>query len=98
MAQAVTYLIQVLNAIARLFTFWLSSASPPRLLPDLTKWGKAAMESWLEGWTSADFGLFDDIANVVTSFVRSLAHMIPETDLIPRIIGARSAIQRAVQD
>jgi len=56
------------------------------------------MESWLGGWTSADFGLFSDIADVVTAFVRSLAHKIPETEIVPRILGARSAIAQAIRD
>ena len=98
MAKAITYLVQVLQAIARIFTYWLSGHSPPKLLPELTAWGKAAMESYLKGWASADFGLFNDIASVVTSFFRSIANKIPETDLIPRILGARSAIQNAIQD
>ncbi|MHA2047606.1 MAG: hypothetical protein ACW99G_22730, partial [Candidatus Thorarchaeota archaeon] len=98
MAGAISFLIDVLNAIARLFTFWLSTSSPPKLLPELTKWGKEAMESWLQGWTSADFGLFNDISRVVTSFVRSLKGKIPEADIIPRILGGRKAIQRAIND
>lgn len=98
MAQAIIYIIQVLNQIARVFTFWLRGSSPPKLLPDLTKWGQQAMQSWLEGWTSADFGVFNDIASMVTRFIRSLAHEIPETGLVAKIIGARSAIQRAVND
>ena len=98
MAQAVSYIVQVLQAIARIFAHWLRGSSPPKLLPELTLWGQQAMEAWLEGWTSADFGLFNDIASVVTSFIRSIAHTIPEANLIPRIIGARSAIERAIND
>lgn len=98
MAKAVIYIIQVLNAIARIFTYWLHTSSAPKLLPDLAKWGKGAMEAWLEGWTSADFGLFRDITSVVSSFIRSIAHTIPEANLIPRIIGARGAIEKAVNE
>lgn len=98
MARAITYIIQVLTAIAKIFTYWLRGSSPPRLLPDLTKWGKAAIDSYLEGWTSGDFGVFNDIANVATSFLRSIANKIPKTGLIPRILGTREAIRSAIDE
>ena len=98
MAKAVTVVIQVLTQIAKIFTYWLRGSSPPRLLPDLPEWGKAAMQSWLKGWTSADFGIFDDIAGTVEAFLRSLAHKIPEKQLIPRILGSRQAIQNVIND
>ena len=98
MARAIVVVVQVLSAIAKVFTYWLSGHSPPKLLPELGAWGKAAMESWLSGWTSADFGIFNEIANIVSNFIRSLAHEIPQKDLIPRILGARAAIESAIDD
>ena len=98
MAKALIYVVQVLTAIARLFTKWLKGSSPPKLLPDLTKWGTQAINSWLEGWTSGDFGIFNDIAGTVASFLRSLEGKIPKVQIIPRIIGSRKAIQGAIDD
>ena len=98
MAKAVILIFQVLAAVARAITRLLKAASPPRLLPDLDWWGQRTMQSWLNGWLAADFSIFNDIAGIVSSFIRSLSGRIPETDIIPRILGTRAAIAQAVNE
>src|SRR3989337_2616960 len=98
MAKAVILIFQVLAAVARAITRLLKAASPPRLLPDLDWWGQRTMQSWLTGWLAADFSIFNDIAGIVSSFIRSLSGRIPETDIIPRILGTRAAIAQAVNE
>jgi len=48
--------IDALNQIGNYFTYMLQANSPPRLLPDLTLWGSAAMNAYLEGWEEASTG------------------------------------------
>jgi hypothetical protein len=43
-------IVRALNSVSRTMTYWLQPGSPPRLLPDLTRWGAGAAEAWLEGW------------------------------------------------
>lgn len=97
MADAVRYVIQVITAIARAISNFLRAKSPPKILPDLPKWGAAAMQSYLDGWGSADFNIFNEIAGTIASYIRALSAKIPETDIIPRILGARSAIAALVE-
>lgn len=97
MAAAASAVIAVLNYIGQIIAYWLAPGSPPRLLRDLPMWGASAMTEFMQGWASGDFSVFNDIAGVIESRIRSLASQIPETDLIPRILGARSAIAEAIQ-
>jgi TP901 family phage tail tape measure protein len=101
MAAAISAIIQVLNAIGRVISKWLKPGSPPRLLPDLDKWGAEAMTAYMEGWASADFGVFNRLADKIESFIRSVtdaADAAGKQNLVETIIGTRQAIARAVND
>lgn len=60
MASAATAVVRVLNQIGQLISSWLKPGSPPKLLPDIDKWGTGAMDAWVEGMTKVDLkGLKD---------------------------------------
>jgi len=96
MAQAIASVIRVIGQIARAISSWLSSHSPPKMLPDLPKWGRAAMQSYLDAWATADFGIFNDIAGIITDLMKSLSVKPDDVGLIPRILGTREAIVKAI--
>ena len=98
MANALSYILNVLTRIAQIFTKWLRGSSPPKLLPDLDKWGSDAMKSYMEGWASADFGIFEDIAGKIANYIRSIRPEIDETNIIPRILGGREGISAAIDE
>ncbi len=95
-----TYIVPALSIMRQIFTFWLSPGSPPKLLPKLDEWGAGAMQAYLQGWTNADFSVFDDLATQLESVIRSFAGSgaIPETDLVSQIFGSREAIRRATAE
>lgn len=66
-------LVPVLQGLGSLIGFFLAPSSPPRILPDLEKWGKETAEIWLKSWTKADFDALDDIAGIVRSGLDLLA-------------------------
>jgi hypothetical protein len=55
--------VSALNQIAAYFTYMLKANSPPRLLPDLDKWGERAMQSYLGGWSQASSGVSATLNN-----------------------------------
>jgi tape measure domain-containing protein len=61
MARAVSAVIQVLNAIGQAIANLLAPGSPPKLLPKLPKWGAAAMNEYLKGFSDADFNLLEGV-------------------------------------
>jgi phage-related protein len=50
-----------LNWISNLLTSWLAPGSPPKIIPDLDKYGQATMEEYLNAFTKADFSALDAI-------------------------------------
>jgi len=58
---ATSALVFALDFIANLLTSWLSPGSPPKLLPDLPKWGMGWMAEILKGMTQADFSALEGI-------------------------------------
>lgn len=94
-------LVAVVNAIARLvnyITSMLQAFSPPKALPDLTKWGAAAVAAYMEGWKQIDYKLFQDMASTIEGFLRALGkNVIPEKQLVPLIQGMRKAVADLVE-
>lgn len=81
-----------LVAIGQVIQYWLEPGSPPRLLPDLTEWGKGAADAYLEGWTLADYELFDSLKDGIT---KALDRMDNELD-DEQMVGIQNLIARAV--
>lgn len=97
MAAALTAVVQVLIGIGRIIAEWLRPGSPPKIAPDLDKWGEEAMNTYMRAWLNADFDIFNKIADKIETFLRSMSRQFGE-DLIPRIIGSRKAIAEAVDE
>ncbi len=71
-ANSLPYLLTALMIIRGLVDYWLKPGSPPRLLPDLEKWGTAAMEAYFEGWTQADFGILSSMTGTLRGVLSAL--------------------------
>jgi TP901 family phage tail tape measure protein len=97
MAAAMGAVIQVLIAIGEILSTWLSPGSPPKIAPELDKWGEEAMNTYLQGWLSADFDVFNDITGKIESYLRSISRELGD-GLIPKIIGSRKLIAEAVDE
>lgn len=69
---AVGVVVDALNYLGSAITGLLETHSPPKLLPDLTKWGTGAADAYLEGWTKADFGLFDDLSGQIDKVLKAM--------------------------
>lgn len=96
MAAAATAVIRVLNSIGNAITRLLRPGSPPLLLPEIDEWGTGTIDAWLSGFNSADFSIFNQLANTVESYLRNIT---PEGDatLIERLLGSREAIADIVR-
>jgi len=64
---ASSVLVWAINAVSNMLTSWMSPGSPPKMLPDIVKWGVAAMTEYLKGFTSADFGILKNIQSPLKS-------------------------------
>lgn len=94
MMQAASAVLDALMYIGSMITGWLIPGSPPKLLPNLDKWGAGAATAWVRGWGQADFSTFNDIAKTVEGFLRSSG--VEEKNMIPAILGSRKAIAESI--
>lgn len=72
MIQGAIAVVEALQYIADIITYWLAPGSPPRLLPELTNWGSGALAAYMEGWTVIDLNLFKDLSDTFRSYLESI--------------------------
>jgi hypothetical protein len=71
-ASAGQFVIKALNQIGSIITEWLQPHSPPKLLPDLDKWGKKAADVYFKGWTKGDMSMFTDLSGMLEKAVGAI--------------------------
>lgn len=71
MAKAVSAVLQVLTDLGNQIAYWLSPGSPPRIAPDIDKWGSSAMDEFLGGFSSANFDLLKNAGQQMERFLTS---------------------------
>lgn len=58
---AASVLVTAINFVGSILASWLAPGSPPKVAPDIIKWGIDTMTEYLKGFTQADFGILRDI-------------------------------------
>lgn len=94
---AVSVVIDAIGAIGSAIAYLLEPGSPPRLLPDLDIWGQEAANVWLEGWTKADFDIFNTISQNVQKALNSIDPDIDQGEIRKiqqRVFGVIEEFQR----
>lgn len=64
---AASVLVQAINFLGSVLAGWLAPGSPPKVAPDIIKWGVGAMNEYLHGFTTADFGILKNIQSPLKS-------------------------------
>lgn len=94
------YVVETLNALGEVLAQWLAPGSPPKIAPNLDKWGTEAMQVYLEGWRAADFSVLTDIGKTIESYLTAITTEIgEETDrkpIINAVLGSRQEIAKAI--
>lgn len=96
---AVDLILQALSIVGQAIAYMLEPGSPPRLLPDLDKWGAGAASAYLEGFKDADFSFLDQFGGLLANRIRNLSSAgdIDEGSVADRLFGTRTAIAQAIQ-
>jgi hypothetical protein len=71
MAGAMTAVVRVLNSIGNIIAHWLKPGSPPRITPNIDKWGAGMIDAWLEGAESADVGRLSGLGKRINNILGS---------------------------
>lgn len=100
LAAGIRFITPALMQLRQLFVFWLKPGSPPRLLPELVRWGAAAASEFINGWSKADFDGLDKLGGAIEGILRSFVSSgkLGETDLVSRVLGTRDSIKSAIDE
>lgn len=99
MINAIVAVINAIASIGRVIAGWLQPGSPPKLLPNIDKWGAAAMTEYVNGFRLADFSVFSDISRTMQSFFRSLSKdQMGEQSLVPTILESRKVLADLINE
>lgn len=91
------FLTVAMRYVGSLLTFWMAPGSPPRIAPDIDKWGAETVNEWLGGMTKADFGVLSDIQNTLSKFL-SGAEMRDLTAQLAGALGGGTGIDEGIFD
>lgn len=101
LATLIDKILPILLIVRDVFAYWLRPGSPPKLLPDLTKWGLGAMQAYLDGFLDADIkGALDEVGRAISDILRSFVGTgeLKQGDVVQRVLGGRQAIANAVKE
>lgn len=99
-ANAIPYIVAALRTIRRVIAYWLQPGSPPRLLPELDKWGAGAARAYMSGWESIDTSVFDFLVDQVHDALYDAvaAGELSPDEFLTRMFGSRTAIAKALDE
>lgn len=94
------YILAALKTIRGIIAYMLKPGSPPRLLPELGDWGKAAAEEWFRGWGEAEFTGLKEMSDVIGAALRAAVGrgLLAEDALGPALREARAQIAAALDE
>jgi len=71
---ATQFIGAAMNVISGMLSWFLSPGSPPKVAPDIDKWGMAAMEAYLGGFSKANFDVLEDIQSPLSNALSAMAN------------------------
>lgn len=76
---SVSAVANALAAIGDMVSYWLAPGSPPRIAPDIDKWGTSAAEEFLKGFSEADLNTIGDFGSSIEEILKVLE--VPDVDV-----------------
>lgn len=67
-----TAILSAMNYLNQVLTSWLKGFSPPKVAPQIGKWGAHTFEEWLKGFKDADFTVLDTVGDAVQNALNAL--------------------------
>lgn len=94
------YVLAAMMVLRGIITYWLKPGSPPKLLPDLTDWGKGAAKAWYEGWGEADFAALQEMSSTLQSVLSGLVAegALEQEDANPLLRALRAQVASALNE
>ena len=99
-ASGIGLITNVMNSISNMLASWLAPGSPPRVAPNIDKWGASTMDEWLGGFDNADFSTFNALSDEIEKALQGAvdAGDMDQEALIPALLGSRDAVAAALDE
>jgi TP901 family phage tail tape measure protein len=94
--RGLTQVLSAINEMAAQIRYLMQPGSPPRFLPDIDDWGTETMNTYLRGFTKADFGMFNELTDIFERILRADSRKQQDIGLIPNILNVSDAVARVV--
>lgn len=99
-ASAISVIVDVLQQIGAVIASWLAPGSPPKITPDLDKWGADAATVYFESWAKGDTSAFKSIAATLQSTLKGLVDTgkFGQEGVIPTMLAGRAGLQKVFSE
>ncbi len=96
-AQEVVAALQQLGSI---IASWLSPGSPPKITPQLDKWGADAATVYMQGWTKGDFSGLQELGNMVEGVLKGLVDTggMKKGAMLEILIGSQANFAQGIDE
>lgn len=100
MLAAIGSILSALTTISNYIAYWLQPGSPPKILPDIGKWGQSAINEFFKGFSEGDLSLFNGIGDTIEKHLRAVLITQPSDKIgvLNNIFGERQAVSQAIAE
>jgi TP901 family phage tail tape measure protein len=97
---AASMLVRAMEFVGNIISMFLEAHSPPEAGPlsTINEWGKRLIDTYLQGFKNADFGVLKDISGIIKGALENLVEIgkIKELDLGPMLAHARTLVAKLI--
>lgn len=102
MLEGAKYVIEACIYVGEIIAGFFAAASPPKMGPlkQIGQWGTRLIDTYLQAFKRADFGVLDYIGDIINSYFKNLAiaGKIGEKQVVPATMAAREAVAGIVAE
>lgn len=88
-------IIDAVMWIGSIISEWLMPHSPPKILPDIDKWGASTIQLWADGMSKPDMSALADVGDTVRSILNASGS---EESVAGAVIGSQEIMARAINE
>lgn len=97
---AVSMIVNVLQQIGAVIASWLAPGSPPKITPDLERWGTEAATLYFDSWAKGDTSAFKSIASTLQTTLNNLVDVgkFGKEGVIPTMLAGRAGLAKVFSE
>lgn len=99
-ASAISIIVGVMQQIGAVIASWLAPGSPPKITPDLDKWGMEAATLYFDSWGKGDTSAFKSLASTLQTTLNALVDTgkFSKEGVIPTMLAGRAGLGKVFSE